>query len=851
MGRIARGQPAAAIEGEARIMKSHRDDRLAAAISTILMAGATLATGTAGATATSTDSGDSLDEIVVSATRRDTSIQDIPYSISAISGTALEESHVQSLSDIAKLIAGVSFVDEGPTSRSDFVLRGINANATGQSSSQTGTVAPVSTYIGETPLFLSLHLDDIDRVEVLRGPQGTLYGSGSLAGTIRFIPNKPDPNGFHANVETNVAGLSETNQFDHGFKGFVNIPISDVAAFRASGGYQHYAGFIDENFVAKLGPASTAIDSPVGIPVSGDPKNPVLGPMVFAPIEHANTADIWQVRGSFLFKPSERFSALLALYHQDNESKGQQAASPNFSGSVDTPPSGNPFYSPSYPVSFPTGGVVFPHNGNYDANDSFLLQEHRETNLASAELSYDFGFASLSSSTSFYRDSGEYISDNTGLLTLYPSFYGFIPRMVDYQTNWDSLKGTIEEIRLVSKVGERFDYVTGLFYQHLQGVNGQLQWIPGQTYFGGLVGDPGANAASTGDLNYVGNGTTDFKDEAIFGELTYHASDRWQITGGGRFFHQDFAVYNQIGFPFCGSFCGDPQGNSFVSQGYSVHDHISKLNSSYKFSDTWNVYVNYAEGFRRGGSSGIPTAGPFAGNPALLVFKPDETKNYEVGTKGTVASVTFTAAVFFINWDNFQVDTTAVASGIPIAVNGSKAKSKGVELELSGSLLPRLTYDLGFSYSDAAVAEDFSVNDINASKQIVQIVTGRDGDPLPNSPKYSATLALDYKAPLPAALSTWTMDWHLNGNYRSSTLSQLVSTDPQAPPPFKIVGFELWDASVTMTGTNGFYGGLFAQNIFNALAVTGGQDAGAVGIRAAHFFLGRPRTLGLRLGYRF
>jgi outer membrane receptor protein involved in Fe transport len=836
------------------MMKHRRDDRLARAVSAALIGSAAMGATSVVASPSSTppDSSDGLVEIVVSATRRDTSIQDIPYSISAISGSTLEESHVQSLSDVAKLIAGVSFVDEGPTSRSDFILRGINANATGQSSSQTGTVAPVSTYIGETPLFLSLHLDDIDRVEVLRGPQGTLYGSGSLAGTIRFIPNQPDPGAFHANIETNVAGLSETNQFDHGVKGFMNIPLNDDTAFRVSGGYQHYAGFIDENYIVKLGPPSTAIDSPVGIPVSGDAKNPVFGPMVFSPIEHANTADIWQMRGSFLFKPNEQFSALLAFYHQDNESKGQQAASPNFSGSVDTPPSGNPFYSPSYPVSFPTGGVVFPHNTNYDANDSFLLQEHRETNLASADLSYDLGFASLTSSTSFYRDSGEYIADNTGLLTLYPSFYGFIPRMVDYETNWDSLKGTVEEIRLVSKVGERFDYVTGLFYQHLQGYNGQLQWIPGQTYFGGLVGDPGANASSTGDLNYVGNGTTDFKDEAIFGELTYHATDRWQITGGARFFHQDFSVYNQIGFPFCGSYCGDAQGNTFVSQGYSVSNHISKLNTSYKFSDYWNVYFNYAEGFRRGGSSGIPTAGPFAGNPALLVFKPDETKNFEVGSKGTFGGVTFTAAVFYINWDNFQVDTTAVASGLPIAVNGSKAKSRGVELELSGPLfLPRLTYDLGFSYADATVAENFSVDDINASKQIVQIVTGRDGDPLPNSPKYSATLALDYKAPLPVTAANWTMDWHINGNYRSSTLSQLVSTDPQAPPPFKIVGFELWDASVTMMEKDGFYGGLFAQNIFNALAVTGGQDAGAVGIRAAHVFVGRPRTIGLRVGYRF
>lgn len=821
---------------------------LPAAIRAILLVGATtLPTPRALAA----DTGDQIEEVVVTATRRDTSIQNIPYSISAISGAMLEQNHVGSLSDVAKMIVGLSFVDQGPTSRSDFVLRGINANATGTSSTQTGTVAPVSTYIGETPLFLSLHVDDIDHVEVLRGPQGTLYGSGALAGTIRFIPNRPDTTGFHANIEGDVAGLSETNQFNRGLKGFINAPLNETTALRLSGGYEHYAGFINENYIAKLGAPSTAANSPVGIPVSGDPANPILGPMVFDPIRHANTSDLWHARAALLWKPNEQFSALLSFYHQDDKSNAQQAISPGFFGSVDSPPSQNPFESPSYPVSFPTGGIIFPHNGTYDTNDSFLLKQHREANLASVDLSYDLGFATLSSSTSFYRDSGEYVSDNTGQLTLYPSFYGFLPRMVDYQLNWDTLKGSVEELRLVSKIGGRFDYVAGVFYQHLQGTNGQLQWIPGQTYFGGFVGNPGANATTLGDLNYVGEGTSDFKDKAVFGELTYHPTERWQVTGGARFFKQDFGVYTLFGFPFCGSYCGDALGNTTATKGYSANDHIIKLNSSYKISDTWSTYLNYAEGFRRGGSSGIPTSGPFAGNPDLAVFQPDKTKNFELGTKGTAAGVTFAAAVFYIKWDNFQVDTTAVASGLPIAVNGTAATSKGFELELSGALLPRLTYDVGLSYSDATVARNFSVNDINASQQIVQIVTGRDGDPLPNAPKYSATLALNYRQPLQGSLAKWNLDWHVNGTYRSSTLSQLVSTDPQAPPPFKIDAFQLWDASVTMTGDGRLYGGLFAQNLFNALAITGGQDAGSVGLRGAHFFVGRPRTIGLRVGYRF
>ena len=742
----------------------------------------------------------------------------------------------------------MSFVDQGPTSRSNFVLRGINANGTDHPS--TSTVAPVSTYIGETPLFLSLHIDDLERVEVLRGPQGTLYGSGSLAGTIRFIPKKPDVSGFHGDIDGDFGDVSETDQNNASFHGMLNMPVSNVAAFRVSGGYEHYAGFVNENYIVKLGPASTANNSPIGIPVSADPNNVLLGPMAFSPVKDANTADLWQARASFLFKPNDSFSTLLTYYHQDDRTSGQQAISPNFSGNVDSPPAENPFYSLAYPVSFPTGGVVFPHNSTYDANNSFLLREHRQADLLSADLSAELGFATLSSSTSFYRNRGESNTDNTGLLTLYPSFYGFLPRMVDYQTNSDDNKGFVEEIRLVSKTARRFDYVVGLFFQHLRDDSAEMQWIPGQTFYGTLVGNPGGNADTLGDVNVIGSTKTDFKDRALFGEFTYHATDQWQITGGGRFFSQDFALDTQTAFPFCGIFCGDALGNTAVSKGYSVHDHITKLNTSYKFSEDLNVYANYAEGFRRGGSSGIPTSGPFAGNPALLVYTPDKTKNYELGAKGVVNGITYTAALFYIDWQNFQVDATAVASGAPIAVNGPKARSKGVELVLDGSITRQLTYQIGYSYAKAQVAQDFSVFDLNTSHQPVAIVTGKNGDPLPNAPISSATLALDYTHALPM-LESWDIRWHVNGSYRSSTLSQLESTDPNSPPPFKIASFSLWDASVNLSDRHGLYTSLYAQNIFNELAITGGQDRGAVGLRAEHFFLGRPRTVGIRIGYKF
>jgi iron complex outermembrane receptor protein len=793
---------------------------------------------------------DQLEEIVVSATRRDTTTADIPYSISAISAKSLEDNHVTSLADLTKQIAGVSFVDEGPLSRSNIVLRGINANGTDHPS--VTTVAPVSTYIGETPLFIPLQIDDLERVEVLRGPQGTLYGSGSLAGTIRFIPKAPDFSAVHANIEADGSQVAVGHGFNHRFTGMVNLPFSPTVALRVSAGYQHYTGFIDERYIVKLGAPSTAINSPVGIPVSAT-SNDILGPLLFTPKNNANDSNQSHARVALLFKPDGDFSALLSYYHQNDTAFGIQAISPHFGGTVDTPPAQNPFYSASYPVSFPTGGTVFPQNSTYDTNDSFLLNTKRHTDLVSADLSYDFGFASLSSDTSYYKDGGTDVQDNTGLLTLYPSFYGFLPRMVDYQTDYDHTDGFVQEFRLVSKPGLHFDYVVGLFYQRLKSDSGQMQWIPGQTYFGTLVGDPGANAATLGDVNVISSTRTDFKDLAGFGEFTWHVTHAWQVTGGARQFSQEYSLNTSTAFPFCGVFCGndgDALGTTTVDKGYSVHDHIFKLNSSYKFSDALNTYVDYAQGFRRGGANGIPISGPFAANPALLIYTPDKTKNYEIGAKGNLDGFHYSAALFYIDWDNFQVDATSVASASAIAVNGPKAKSKGIELELGGSLAPGLTYDVGYTYTRAQVAQDFTVTDFNTSKQPVAIITGTSGDPLPNAPKSSATLALDYARAVPA-LDDWTLHGHINANYRSATLSQLVSTDPNAPPPFVIHGFSLWDASIGGSNRHGLTSTLYVQNMFNNLGITGGQDRGAVGIRGEHFFVSRPRTIGLRVGYSF
>ena len=399
----------------------------------------------------------------------------------------------------------------------------------------------------------------------------------------------------------------------------------------------------------------------------------------------------------------------------------------------------------------------------------------------------------------------------------------------------------------------------GFFFQHLQGNNGDQQWLPGQTLFSNLAGVPGADPAE-GDVNFINTNTTDFLDRAIFGELTWHLTDQWQVTGGARFFKQDFSTASYSALPYCGSFCGTGiLGVTNVEGGYAVNSHISKLDTSYKVSNALNVYADFSEGFRRGGANAIPLSGPFEVSSALLVYKPDTTKNYELGAKGTLlGDINYTADVFFIDWNNFQLDTSSYYGGYPLAANGDKAHSKGVELSFDGKFGTHFSYALGYTYTVAQVADNFSIFDRldDGTNNEAAIVSAQKGDPLPNSPKNSATLSLDYGHVAVPFSPDWMLRYHLDGNYRSATYSRLLSTLPDAPAPFVIGGFSTWNGSVDLMNTHGLSLSLYGQNLFNTLGITGGLDPGEAGPpptneRSAHYFISRPRTIGLRVGYKW
>jgi outer membrane receptor protein involved in Fe transport len=180
-----------------------------------------------------------------------------------------------------------------------------------------------------------------------------------------------------------------------------------------------------------------------------------------------------------------------------------------------------------------------------------------------------------------------------------------------------------------------------------------------------------------------------------------------------------------------------------------------------------------------------------------------------------------------------------------------------VELSFDGKLGTHFSYALGYAYTKAQVAQNFQILDRldDGTNNLAAIVSAQSGDPLPNAPENSATWALNYTHAAPEFMRDWSMRWHLDGSYRSSTYSRLLNTVPDAPAPFLISGFSLWNGSVDLMNTHGLDVSLYGQNLFNQLGITGGLDPGEAGppptnARAAHYFVTRPRTIGLHLAYK-
>ena len=331
--------------------------------------------------ATSADVASTVQEIIVTASRRSTTVEEIPYNISAIGGDALNRAGVTDFADLAEQVAGFNYEDRGARFAGATVpiMRGIN----GSNTERPGIVVeqmPVAIYFGNSPSVGYLPIVDIDHVEVLRGPQGTLYGAGSLGGAIRVIPKRPTLNEWSATVEASAGDVAHSSDADYYASAILNAPLGPIAALRLTGRYEHQAGFIDQSSIMeKQGNLVT------GVPVLADPGNVANSPAVYYSKKDVNYDDISSGRASFLLEPSEA----LRIQLDWNGSYLQGVNSPQ----------DNPTYNGG-PAPWDSR-ITLPATGDYQIPLSTLAPYFRHTALTNLDASYDAGFATVSSTTAY------------------------------------------------------------------------------------------------------------------------------------------------------------------------------------------------------------------------------------------------------------------------------------------------------------------------------------------------------------------------------------------------------------------------------------------------------------------
>jgi iron complex outermembrane recepter protein len=784
-------------------------------------------------------SGAALEEITVTANRREQVLEAVPYNLSVVSATQLEQSNVTDLASLSTTVPGLSMFDYGArfSGAAAPIIRGINATAEATRGFRTFEQNPVGTYIGNSPIDGYFQLDDLKQVEVLRGPQGTLYGAGALGGALRLIPNSPDTKAFAGTVEASGDRLDHSNGTGYTVKGMINVPLADTLAFRASAKYNYQPGFVD--VYGLLQRASSGLS---GLPILANPTDPIGSSGIYSGREDWNFQRTLTGRASLLWKPFEAFSAQLSFLHSNSRGDGGPVVNPDYRGGV----------SPLDPQ------VTLPAGGRYQEFSQIDQPWSRNTNLASLDATYDAGFATVSSTSSYYTTSGGALQDNTydlaglesGAFLPYYAGTPANPRFIYAQQFSDRAHTFTEELRLVSNTSPDhiFDYVLGVFYEKQTRLGAWTIAVPGSSERAALLPcAPGCGIlVGPGDVNFQQIDTQDFQDKSVFGELTYHFLQHGQITLGVRHFSQQFTdSQSYVDYTFPTDIPATPHGSPASKT-------VGKVDPSYEYAPGHFVYTLWSEGFRRGGANSVPLSGPFQESPALASYQPDKTNNYEGGFKGRFSNgLSYTVDVFYIDWDKPQI-SSSLPSGNLAVYNANTAVSKGFEIESSGPalLVKGLTYSVGYSYVDAKLTSDFSLPANEGGVITPGALKGTKGEQMPGSPKNSLSAALVYDTPVTPG---YDLSLSVNGVYRSAVKMQLAPTLGSASV-LQSSSYGILNASA-MVSHQAWRATAYVTNLLDKQEIlvppNQGTPANNLGGLANDYVVNPPREIGLRLAYSF
>lgn len=755
-----------------------------------------------------------LEEIVVTANRREQTVLEVPYNISAVAGEALERSLILDNADLMRTVASAAVVDRGLRNQgviNGIIIRGLNVDGSALGDYALSTVPTVSTYVNDTPIYANFLLRDVERVEVLRGPQGTLYGSGSLGGTVRYIMRDPDSSGFAGRVQGSASQTEGSDGTNWTIDAMLNVPLAETLAFRLNVSHVDQAGIVDYPNVYQLDDA--------GIPVA--PSGVLSTDAAYRRVRDADSAQLDYARAALRWTPSDRFQALLSYQHQEDDVGGRRQETPGPDGF------GNRYRD--------------YENGSIQREPS-----SRTADLAALEIDVEFGFATLTSSTSWYQHEGDSVSENTGFYAQnhwLQNFYYNYPRPMASAVRTFSDEAFVQELRLASKAveGRRYDWVAGLYYIDQDLGSTQESYLRGFKRWWDAA-NIGADNWVSGDKDFDYARDENFEEFALFGQLTWYLTETVDVTIGVRWFDNELTNDTFLALPlWAGLF---PTSES--SAKFTDDDVLFKANLSWRFQPDYLLYATISEGYRRGGTNAVPTDGFFAEDPGFLDYDPDSVVNYEVGMKGRAGSVQFSAAAFYIDWQDVQINTATPNWGFFAAQNGGDARNMGLEFELSQVVSDVFRYSIGYSYIDAELRNDVYAPGNTTTPYALE------GQRLPGTAEHMLSVSLDYDRPL---ANGWTWRSNVQGYYQSETENAINSSPRFAAT---LDSFALLHLN-TGLDFGQWQARLFVRNLTNEEGVTGLFTEAYMGTSPAQNYYGNgskqflslPRTVGLSVTVDF
>jgi iron complex outermembrane recepter protein len=751
------------------------------------------------------------DEIVVTAQKREQNLQDVPVAITAIGTEKLDQLQVNEFADVVKFLPSVTIQQGGP-GFAQVYFRGVSS---GENANHSASLPTVGTYLDEMPITtiqgaLDIHAYDLARVEALAGPQGTLYGASSMAGTLKLVTNQPDPSGFYGNAGVEINNVAH-GDFGSIFEGFINAPLSDTAAIRLVGWYRDDGGFIDN-----LPGART-------FPTAGISQNNA------ALVEkNYNDAETYGARLALGIDLNDSWTIKPTLMGQVQKTEGSYSRerSSQSSGKYTTVQY-NPESSKDKWIN--AALTIEGKIGNWDMT---LAGGHlrRKTETESDYSDYSYFYDAIYGS-SWVDNSSNTISPN------------------QYVQGIDRYRKSFAEFRVSSPQDASLRFIGGIFWQR------QTHNIE-QNYIIDNLSDALA-VPGTGDNIWLTKQLRTDRDYAAFGELSFDVTDQLTLTGGARLYKYDNSLVGFFGFNNPG-YSSNPtylcQGPAIVdgspctnvNKSTSDTDAIYKLNATYKINDDALVYATWSRGFRPGGINRRGSLPPYG---------PDKLDNYELGWKTNFGGFRFNGAVYQLDWDNIQLSFLG-ANGLTEIRNAGIARIRGAEVDV-GYRAGGFSINAGASYNDAEIRRDFCViaNAAFDCTTVGNALLAPSGSRLPVTPKFKGNVVARYEFPL----ADWNGHVQLAANHTGSRTSDLRTAEKAIKGG--LASYTTVDFSIGVKNDD-WNIEAFATNLFNEFGVvnTGLQcvestcgDVGGATAGGGVFYdtLIKPRVIGLKFSRDF